>query len=133
MGLAPILVERMFESIVELAHEGRTIVLVEQLAELVMEIADYVIVISKGRVAEIGQPADVRDALEDLYLGGEARVTGDRVTDDDRLWRTPAGTLAHRGSCPVVVTRQDVQPVGSAEELERCAICSSPALATVAA
>src|SRR5262249_44980913 len=60
MGLAPVLVEQLFGVIRELANAGRTIVLVEQLAEFVMEIADYVAVVSKGRTAAIGEPDDVR-------------------------------------------------------------------------
>src|ERR1700691_1449922 len=66
MGLAPIIVERLFESVADIAAEGRTIVLVEQLAELVLEIADFAAVISKDALATIGQPDDVKDAHEEI-------------------------------------------------------------------
>ncbi len=125
MGLAPILIEQLFESVVDLSRQGRTIVLVEQLAELAMEIADFVAVMSKGRVVSIGQPGDVRDVLESAYLGGETRVRAERrVTEDGRVWRTPTGTLGHRSGCPIVATRTDAQPVAAASGLGGCPICA---------
>jgi branched-chain amino acid transport system ATP-binding protein len=126
MGLAPIIVERLFDSVAEIAREGRTIVLVEQLAELVLEIADFAAVISKGSVARLGQPGDVRDALEEIYLGADVRAeAGARITDDKRMWKTPAGTLGHRGDCPVVVQRHDVRPVTADDDLADCGICAT--------
>jgi branched-chain amino acid transport system ATP-binding protein len=125
MGLAPIIVEQLFDSVAEIAREGRTIVLVEQLAELVLEIADFAAVISKGTMVKLGQPADVRDALEEIYLGADVRAeAGARVTDDARKWKTPAGTLAHRGDCPVVVSRPDARPLASGDDLGECGICT---------
>src|SRR3984957_10173931 len=125
MGLAPIIVERLFESVAEIAAEGRTIVLVEQLAELVLEIADFAAVISKGTVATIGQPGDVRDALEEIYLGADVRTEqGARVTGEVGKWKTPTGTLAHRGDCPVVVRRRDGAPVTADDEFQECSICA---------
>jgi branched-chain amino acid transport system ATP-binding protein len=126
MGLAPIIVEQLFDSVAEIAKEGRTIVLVEQLAELVLEIADFAAVISKGTMVKLGQPADVQDALEEIYLGADVRAeTRARVTDDARLWKTPAGTLAHRGDCPVVASRPDVRPLEDGDDLGDCGICST--------
>ncbi len=125
MGLAPIIVERLFDSVAEIAAEGRTIVLVEQLAELVLEIADFAAVISKGTVVTIGEPGDIRHELEEIYLGADVRLeAGARVTDDERRWKTPTGTLHHAGDCPVVVRRHDVLPAGDSDELAQCAICA---------
>ncbi|MDO8212012.1 ABC transporter ATP-binding protein [Conexibacter sp. CPCC 206217] len=73
MGLAPNLVEELFGVVTDLARAGGTIVLVEQLAEYTLELADHVAVMAKGRVAAFGEPDDVRDLLTDLYLG---RVDG---------------------------------------------------------
>jgi branched-chain amino acid transport system ATP-binding protein len=124
MGLAPILVEQLFGSVAEIAREGRTIVLVEQLAQLVLEIADFAAVVSKGTVVTIGQPADVRDALEEIYLGSDIRPdAAPPGMDEGRRWRTPAGSLSHHASCPVVASRHDAQPV-AAEALGDCAICA---------
>ncbi len=125
MGLAPIIVERLLDSVAGLAREGRTVVLVEQLAELVLEIADFAAVMSKGTVVTLGQPGDVRDALEEIYLGGDVRLEiKAQMTDDGRKWKTPTGTLGHRADCPVVATRPDVIPVGEAHMLDDCAICA---------
>lgn len=126
MGLAPIIVERLFDSVAEIAAEGRTIVLVEQLAELVLEIADFAAVISKGTVVTIGEPGDIRHQLEEIYLGADVRPeAGARVTDDERRWKTPAGTLSHAGDCPVVLRRHDVSPVADDGDLAQCAICAA--------
>jgi branched-chain amino acid transport system ATP-binding protein len=137
MGLAPNLVDELFAVISGLAREGRTIVLVEQLAEYTMEIADFVAVMAKGRVAAFGQPDDVRHLLEDLYLG---RVEGaDRAaeaplrhTDDEGLWATPNGTFAHLGACPVVATRDDARRAEADEDLQPCPLCT-PAAVPIAA
>jgi hypothetical protein len=45
------------------------------------------------------------------------------VTDDTGRWKTPTGTLAHRGDCPVVLRRHDVRPAAAEDELQGCAIC----------
>jgi branched-chain amino acid transport system ATP-binding protein len=125
MGLAPIIVERLFDSVAEIAAEGRTIVLVEQLAELVLEIADFAAVISKGTVVTIGEPGDIRHELEEIYLGADVRPeAGARVTDDERRWKTPTGTLSHAGDCPVVLRRHDVVPADGNDDLAQCAICA---------
>jgi branched-chain amino acid transport system ATP-binding protein len=126
MGLAPIIVEQLFDQVAGIAAEGRTIVLVEQLAELVLEIADFAAVISKGAVVTIGQPADVRHSLEEIYLGADVRAeAGTRVTDDDRRWKTPVGTLSHAGDCPVVIRRPDALPVADGDDLADCGICGA--------
>jgi branched-chain amino acid transport system ATP-binding protein len=126
MGLAPVIVERLFDSVAEIAAEGRTIVLVEQLAELVLEIADFAAVISKGTVVTIGQPGDVRHSLEEIYLGADVRAeAGARVTDDERRWKTPTGTFGHVGDCPVVARRHDVRPIADGDDMAECAICAN--------
>lgn len=72
MGLAPILVEQIFEIIQELNRAGTTILLVEQNAQMALSIA------SRGYVLETGQivlhaPAGellTNDAVQKAYLGG---------------------------------------------------------------
>jgi branched-chain amino acid transport system ATP-binding protein len=127
MGLAPNLVEELFGVVVGMARDGMTIVLVEQLAEFTLEIADYVAVMSQGKVAAMGQPDDVRDLLEEIYLGSvddaERAEEHPRTTGSNGLWATAAGTLAHRPDCPVVMTRADARPVDSDEGLAPCGIC----------
>ena len=71
MGLAPILVEQIFDIIRELHQGGTTILLVEQNAQMALSIADRAYVLETGTIAMSG-PA--RDLLEDdnvrkAYLG----------------------------------------------------------------
>ena len=70
MGLAPIIVSQLFEALKERAAAGTSLLLVEQYIEAALELADYVYVLEKGRIADVGQAADVRnDGLVSAYLG----------------------------------------------------------------
>ena len=70
MGLAPIIVEQLFEALRERAAAGTSLLLVEQYIDAALELADYVYVLDKGRVVDVGEPEDVRDgALVSAYLG----------------------------------------------------------------
>ncbi len=72
LGLAPQLVERVFDLIAQLRRDGLTILLVEQNVPMSLEIADHAVVLAQGRVALAGAPRDIGgvDALRDAYLGG---------------------------------------------------------------
>jgi branched-chain amino acid transport system ATP-binding protein len=71
MGLAPRIVEQLFESVNELRQRGLTIVLVEQYLTYALRLADICYVLSKGRIEFVGEPAELRDseALASSYLG----------------------------------------------------------------
>jgi branched-chain amino acid transport system ATP-binding protein len=70
MGLAPLVVEQLFEALKQRAEAGTSVLLVEQYVEAALGLADYVYVLDKGRVVDVGQPADVRGgALVSAYLG----------------------------------------------------------------
>jgi branched-chain amino acid transport system ATP-binding protein len=71
LGLAPILVERIFATIAELKRQGRTILLVEQNVHQALEVADRAYVVETGRITLEG-PADVLrhdPKVEQSYLG----------------------------------------------------------------
>lgn len=72
MGLAPILVEQIFEIIKELNDVGTTILLVEQNAEMALEVSDRAYVIESGRVSLSGTGEELRnsDTIKKAYLGG---------------------------------------------------------------
>jgi branched-chain amino acid transport system ATP-binding protein len=71
MGLAPLIVNQLFEAVRQLAGRGVTILLVEQYVEAALELADYAYVLDKGRVCDVGEPGDLRDAgLASTYMGG---------------------------------------------------------------
>jgi len=71
MGLAPILVEQIFEIIRELHQQGTTILLVEQNAQMALAVADRAYVLETGRITMTGNAADMLDDPEvrKAYLG----------------------------------------------------------------
>ncbi len=72
MGLAPILVEQIFDIIRELHKSGTTILLVEQNAEMALKIADRAYVLESGSISlsGTGQELAASDAIKKAYLGG---------------------------------------------------------------
>lgn len=72
MGLAPILVEQIFDIIKELHKAGTTILLVEQNAQMALSIADRAYVLGTGQITMSGAAADVLadDRVRAAYLGG---------------------------------------------------------------
>ena len=72
MGLAPILVEQIFDIIKELHKAGTTILLVEQNAEMALKIADRAYVLESGRitVSGTGKELAASDRIKKAYLGG---------------------------------------------------------------
>jgi branched-chain amino acid transport system ATP-binding protein len=70
MGLAPLIVSSLFAEVREMARSGATVLLVEQYVRAALEMADYAYVLDKGRVVDVGEPADVRgDGVLSSYLG----------------------------------------------------------------
>jgi branched-chain amino acid transport system ATP-binding protein len=71
MGLAPILVEQIFEAIRGLKRDGMTILLVEQNAYAALAIADQAYVLETGRVSMSGPAAEIRadQRVREAYLG----------------------------------------------------------------
>jgi branched-chain amino acid transport system ATP-binding protein len=72
MGLAPKIVAELYELVAQLAQEGISILLVEQFARTALAVSDYAAVMTGGRIAMVGQPADVADFVNEAYLGGAA-------------------------------------------------------------
>ena len=72
MGLAPLLVQSVFETIKQIAASGVTILLVEQNARLALEIADRAYVLENGELAMSGKASELlqSDAVKEAYLGG---------------------------------------------------------------
>lgn len=72
MGLAPILVDEIFEIIETLNKEGTTILLVEQNAQMALSIADRGYVLEVGNIVLTGTGKDLltNDAVKSAYLGG---------------------------------------------------------------
>ena len=71
LGLAPLMVERIFATIAELKRQGRTILLVEQNVHQALDIADRAYVVETGRITLDGPAAVLRHdpKVEQSYLG----------------------------------------------------------------
>lgn len=72
MGLAPILVEEVFEIIRQINKEGRTVLLVEQNAFAALKIADYAYVLEVGQITLQGKGEELLNdsRVISAYLGG---------------------------------------------------------------
>jgi len=71
LGLAPLMVERIFETITELKRQGRTILLVEQNVHQALDVADRAYVLETGRIMLEGPAETLRHdpKVEQSYLG----------------------------------------------------------------
>ena len=72
MGLAPILVEQIFDIIADLHRTGATILLVEQNAQMALSIANRGYVMETGRIVTTGTGSELlaSEAVRKAYLGG---------------------------------------------------------------
>ena len=72
LGLAPVLVDFVFDLIVRLRSEGRTMLVVEQNATRLLQVADRAYVLRTGEIAAEGAASELlgRDDLFDTFVGG---------------------------------------------------------------
>jgi branched-chain amino acid transport system ATP-binding protein len=73
MGLAPILVEEIFNTIVQISQQGVTILLVEQNAHMALSVANRGYVLETGVVQLEGTATELREnpQVREAYLGGD--------------------------------------------------------------
>jgi branched-chain amino acid transport system ATP-binding protein len=71
MGLAPILIQQIFDIIVEINQQGTTVLLVEQNAQQALSRAHRAYVLETGRIVKEGTGTELLDdpAVKDAYLG----------------------------------------------------------------
>ncbi len=69
MGLAPIIVDELYAIVSQVASEGTSILLVEQFARIVMDVAHVASVMVDGHIIETGRPRDLEASLSQAYLG----------------------------------------------------------------
>lgn len=71
MGLAPVIVDAMYETIVDLHRSGQSILLVEQNAALALPICDQAFVLNRGQIVAQGNADDLHESAEiqAAYLG----------------------------------------------------------------
>jgi branched-chain amino acid transport system ATP-binding protein len=72
MGLAPVLVDMIFETIVKIREQGITILLIEQNATAALDVADRAYVLESGIIKMSGNASDLAkdEAVTKAYLGG---------------------------------------------------------------
>jgi len=75
LGLAPMIVDLVFESLARARDEGVTVLLIEQFVERALGFADHAVVLRHGLVGWHGPAADAGDELLAEYLGGETAST----------------------------------------------------------
>jgi branched-chain amino acid transport system ATP-binding protein len=70
-GLAPIIIQGVWEAVAKLKEQGLSILLVEQNANLALKLVDYVHVMSKGQVVYSARPEELRanEEIKSNYLG----------------------------------------------------------------
>jgi ABC-type branched-subunit amino acid transport system ATPase component/ABC-type branched-subunit amino acid transport system permease subunit len=75
LGLAPMLVEGLYDLPAELRDEGTTILLVDQMAALALSVADRAYVLQSGTIRQSGRAAELRadPAVVQAYLGEQER------------------------------------------------------------
>lgn len=71
LGLAPLVVDVIFESLERARSEGVSVLLIEQYVDRALAFADEVVILRRGRVGWKGASADANEALLEEYLGGE--------------------------------------------------------------
>lgn len=74
MGLAPLVVNEIFETIKEINKDGTTVLLVEQNVRQALKIADYAYVLETGNIVLHGKADDIAHdpRVMEAYLGGKA-------------------------------------------------------------
>ncbi len=78
IGLSPVLVQQIFDLLLELRDKGVTILMIEQNARQALGISDYGVVLQQGRLALDGTAHEVLNHPEigHLFLGGAVHVAG---------------------------------------------------------
>jgi sulfate-transporting ATPase len=84
MGLAPKVVEELYEVLGGIARQGLTILVVEQFAAEVLKVADSGALLINGRITFHGAPDVVGDMVSSAYLGGEGGPTAERMAELSR-------------------------------------------------
>jgi branched-chain amino acid transport system ATP-binding protein len=72
MGLAPLIVESLYDTVAQIAEQGVSILVVEQFASSALRVSDYAAVMAGGRIVDSGEPGEISERLSELYFGGGA-------------------------------------------------------------
>jgi branched-chain amino acid transport system ATP-binding protein len=72
MGLAPLVVGELYETVARIAETGVSILVCEQFARTALRVADYAAVMTGGRIVATGEPDEISAQMSDVILGGAA-------------------------------------------------------------
>jgi branched-chain amino acid transport system ATP-binding protein len=73
MGLSPRVVDEVFEFLARLRQDGASLLLVEQYVGKALALADFVVLLSRGRITFVGQPSELdEERIYQMYAGLEA-------------------------------------------------------------
>ena len=73
MGLAPLIVGKLYEIVAQVARSGVSVLVVEQFARTVLGIADRAAIMLHGRITSVGSPDALAEELSSAYLGGKGQ------------------------------------------------------------
>jgi branched-chain amino acid transport system ATP-binding protein len=72
MGLAPRIIDEIFEALLKLKADGVSLLLVEQYVTRALQVADQVYLLSRGQITFSGTPSQINeDELMQQYVGGQ--------------------------------------------------------------
>ena len=81
MGLAPRIIDELYASLVQLAQEGVSLLLVEQYVSRALEMSDTVYILDRGQISHSATPSELdEDAVINSYLGEGADELGEPST-----------------------------------------------------
>jgi branched-chain amino acid transport system ATP-binding protein len=69
LGLAPLLVDMVFDSLQQAKADGVTVVLIEQFVDRALALADRAVVLRRGELVWAGSAVDAREQAAEQYLG----------------------------------------------------------------
>jgi branched-chain amino acid transport system ATP-binding protein len=72
MGLAPLIVDELYETVARIADSGVSILCIEQFARTALRVSDYAAVMTGGRIVATGEPGEILATMSDVILGGAA-------------------------------------------------------------
>jgi len=81
MGLAPVIVDEIYEFLSSVANTGTSFLLVEQYVKRALAVADEVVLLAKGKVVASGAPGEFGDDIFERYMGGAAGGTLPEVSE----------------------------------------------------
>ncbi len=81
LGLAPVIVDAVYEGLVKIRESGTALLVVEQQIDRALSIADEAVLLVKGSVAWHGDAAGAAAAMDRLLTGTSAVVSGDELVD----------------------------------------------------